>query len=150
MYEIGNCYTLDNYHVMIVGQDDEHDYIYFISIMTSDEYARIQCPFAPVHKDILDDSDLEFYGNSQPSSIIESIKTWKDQGDDVKTFFTVPIPEIWEMLIKTLLSSGAKIQDYYAGQYQDAKYMCCLPIIFPTSMELIENNNNMWKVSELN
>jgi hypothetical protein len=136
-YIVGDCYTVGDLNLLIVGQDDELDFIYFIALMKVFLEARIQLPFAPVHRDVLDSflKDVNSYGNCEPSDISHSLKTWLDTNDKMKTFFTISPVKIWDYLIQAIRDGKRELDNFKIGFGKDGVDQFCLPIIFPIELK---------------
>jgi hypothetical protein len=124
--KIGEVYFDGYYHVMIVGKDEDTP-IWFIAISYVSNKLKAQCPFIPVHEDVLisfTETLLPEY-SVQPSDISGSIEFWLSSNKGSKNAFSSPVREIWEVLVDTLQSSGKKPSDFFNGEWYN------LPIFFP-------------------
>lgn len=140
--EIGACFFDDSsgipISIMIVGYDYP---IYLISIRTICNKVQLICQFAPVHKTILDNflKKSRYVGIGKPNQVStdEDIKLWKDSNSGHKTYFTIPLEEIFAICLSSAkLNTDKLLNAAYAlnkdGIPEPVKVpTLLLPTVFP-------------------
>lgn len=133
--KIGEVYFNGGYHVMIVGKDPDTP-IWFIAIAIIHD-TKAQCPFIPVHEDVLMEFTDSLFPESiaEPADISSSIEFWLEKNKGNKNAFASPIREIWESLIQTLKSWDKKPKDFFNGEWYH------LPIFFPIATDDVNSDS---------
>lgn len=101
MIKVNHAYGIGPVSVLVIEQVGD---VWIISIQKRVGKAICQFPFVPVHVDVLS-AFVAFatdIGEFIPNSVEQSMDIWESMG---KSFFTIPISEIWETGILALNNS---------------------------------------------
>lgn len=95
----GDWFCKNDIYVLVIGKDAD---IFFIALAAKSNSYMVQCPFVPVHNNVLYNflEGAKRVGNGVTNDISNSIKSWISNNGGHKTYFEISVEDIFETLLK--------------------------------------------------
>lgn len=127
-----NFYLIDNVGVMVLGVDDDHPYIVYTSWLAIVDNEEVNINFVPLHESLIPDVEPRGYGRVNDTLVQRDVDNWKSINLGTKTFFTIPVGEIFKHFL-VLFSQSKK-------DFKSDKNEYIFPSFFPSSKEILHRS----------